>query len=252
MANAPSLPPRSIIGTAGWSIAVAHAEAFPREGASLERYAARFAAVEINSSFHRPHRPETWARWTASVPHDFRFAVKLPKTISHERRLADCAEPLDRFLREVAGLGDKLAILLLQLPPKLAFEPDMAAGFLDLLAGRCAARIVCEPRHPSWFKAAADALLREREVARVAADPAIVPAAAVPGGWHGLVYRRLHGSPRIYRSAYEAEQLNDYARAIETELAAGRESWCMFDNTASSAATGDALALTARLDPKEH
>jgi uncharacterized protein YecE (DUF72 family) len=252
MAEAPSLPARSIIGTAGWSIATAHADAFPREGTSLERYAARFPAVEINSSFHRPHRPETWARWAASVPGEFRFAVKLPKTISHERKLVDCAEPLDRFLGEVAGLGGKLAIFLLQLPPKLAFEPGLAAGFLELLAGHSGARIVCEPRHSSWFEAGADALLRQREVARVAADPAIVPAAAVPGGWDGLVYRRLHGSPRIYRSAYETEQLDDYAGAIRAELAAGRDSWCMFDNTASSAATGDALALAARLDPKEH
>jgi uncharacterized protein YecE (DUF72 family) len=252
MAEAPSPLPLAIIGTAGWSIATAHADAFPREGTSLERYSARFAAVEINSSFHRPHRPETWARWGASVPDDFRFAVKLPKTISHERKLADCAEPLDRFLAEVAGLGGKLAILLLQLPPKLAFEPELAAGFLALLAGRSGARIICEPRHPSWFEPAADALLRERRVARVAADPAIVPAAAVPGGWDGLAYRRLHGSPRIYRSAYDAEQLDGYARAMKAELAAGRESWCIFDNTASSAATGDALALAARLDPKEH
>lgn len=238
---------RAIIGTAGWSIASAHADAFAREGSSLERYAARFPAVEINSSFHRPHRPETWARWAASVPADFRFSIKLPKTISHERKLVDCTEPLDRFLNEASGLGDKLAILLLQLPPKLAFDADAARAFLRLLAKLSPAALVCEPRHPGWFEAEADALLREHRVARVAADPAILPAAAVPGGWDGIVYRRLHGSPRVYRSAYEPARLEDYARAIRGELKAGRDSWCMFDNTASSAATGDALALAARL-----
>jgi uncharacterized protein YecE (DUF72 family) len=182
------------------------------------------------------------------VPDDFRFAVKLPKTISHERKLVDCAEPLDRFLGEAAGLGDKLAILLLQLPPKLAFDPGIAASFLDVLARRSQATIVCEPRHPTWFGEEADELLEARRIARVAADPAVVPAAAAPGGWAGLCYRRLHGSPRIYRSAYGEARLDPYARAIEAELAAGRESWCMFDNTASSAATGDALALAARLE----
>ena len=238
---------QAVIGTAGWSIAAAHADAFPRERSALERYAERFSAVEINSSFHRPHRPETWARWAGSVPDDFKFAVKIPKTISHERKLFDCAEPLDLFLSQAGALGDKLAILLLQLPPKLAFEAELAAGFLDLLAERSAAAIVCEPRHPSWFEAQADELLQARRIARVAADPAIVPAAASPGGWKALAYRRLHGSPRIYRSAYGESRLDDYARAIETELAAGRDSWCILDNTASSAATGDALGLAARL-----
>ena len=240
----------AIVGTAGWSIG-ANAAAFGDGESSLARYATRFTGVEINSSFHRPHRPATWARWAESVPAGFRFAVKLPKTITHERKLAGCADLVAQFLDEAGGLGPKLALLLVQLPPKLAFEPGLAEDFLGDLKRRSTAHVACEPRNPSWFEPSADALLDRLGVARVAADPAIVPAAALPGGWRGLAYWRLHGSPRIYRSAYGDDRVQAYARAIGVELAAGREVWCMFDNTASSAAIGDALALTASLQVRE-
>jgi uncharacterized protein YecE (DUF72 family) len=89
-----SLPPRIFIGCAGWSIARAHAQAFPEAGTHLKRYAQLLPAVEINSSFYRPHRPQTYARWAASTPQTFRFAVKLPRAITHTHRLRD-SEDLD-------------------------------------------------------------------------------------------------------------------------------------------------------------
>jgi uncharacterized protein YecE (DUF72 family) len=234
-----------VIGTAGWSIPAAAAEAFPREGSALERYAARFAGAEINSSFHRPHRRSTWQRWGDSVPAGFRFSVKLPKAITHQRKLADCAEPLLAHLDDAGALGDKLAVHLVQLPPSLAFDAVVAAAFFRLLAGATSAAIACEPRHTSWFAPDADALLAEHRVARVAADPARVPEAAQPGGWRGLAYFRLHGSPVIYRSSYGDEQIGGYAEAIRATGA--DEAWCIFDNTAGSAATSNALALQERL-----
>lgn len=232
------------IGTAGWSIPRGLAHAFSVEGAALERYASRFRAVEINSSFYRPHRQSTWARWGSMVPDDFRFAVKIPKEITHQRRLVDCQEVLAKFVDEARCLGSKLAILLVQLPPSLAFDAGIAAKFFDLMAAATGTQVVCEPRHPSWFEPAPDAFLDARRVVRVAADPAPVLAAAHPGGWRGASYWRLHGSPQIYRSAYGEGQLKDYAALLQDEAGTG-EAWCMFDNTASSAAIHDALALDA-------
>lgn len=230
------------IGTAGWSIPRQDAHAFPAEGSSLERYAARFNAVEINSSFHRPHRPATWLRWRDSAPAGFRFSVKLAKEITHERKLRDCAEPLARFLDQVDILGDKLAVLLVQLPPKHEFNDDVAGAFFEMLRQRSNADIVCEPRHPSWFTPAADALMVSLKVARVAADPAICDDAGVPGGWRGLSYWRLHGSPVMYRSSY-LDRIPAYAERLRREVKDRRPVWCIFDNTASSAGAGDALAL---------
>jgi uncharacterized protein YecE (DUF72 family) len=233
------------IGTAGWSVPAAHRAAFPEAGSLLERYAARFDAVEINSSFYRPHRPSTYARWAASVPDTFRFAAKLPREVTHARRLVDVAEPLDRFLGEVAALGHRLGPILVQLPPSLAFEEGVAEAFLSTLRDRIEGAIVCEPRHAGWFTQEAGDLLAAHRVARVAADPARVPEAAEPGGWSGLAYYRLHGSPRMYYSGYEPAFIDGMAGRLDAHAKAGVPTWVMYDNTASGHATGDALATRA-------
>jgi uncharacterized protein YecE (DUF72 family) len=234
------------VGTAGWALPKEAQPLFPAEGTHLQRYAARFPAVEINSSFYRPHQPKTYARWAASVGEHFRFAVKVPRTITHEHRLRDVIPLLEAFLSEVSQLGDHLGCLLVQLPPSLAFGADVAALFLQSFRERFTGAVVLEPRHASWFTDEATQLLETHRVARVVADPAPVPAAAEPGGWFDPVYVRLHGSPRMYYSPYDDDYLD--ALAIRLLQAARSASvWCIFDNTAEGAATHDALALLKRL-----
>lgn len=232
-----------LIGTAGWTVPRTVGDAFPDEGSSLQRYGARFACAEINSSFHRSHRPETWARWRESVPPGFRFAAKLSKEITHKAKLAGCEARIGEAIAEMRQLGEALAVVLVQLPPSLAFEEGLATAFFAHVRDVWAGHIACEPRHPSWLDGDAEALLRERKVARVAADPARAPGFELPGGWDGLAYYRLHGSPVMYRSAYGEARLAAYAAALEAHRRDGRDCWCIFDNTASSAATADALAL---------
>lgn len=233
------------IGCAGWAIATTQAEAFPREGSHLERYARVFDAVEINSSFHRPHRPQTYAKWAALVPPGFRFAVKMPRVISHDRRLVGCRSELQAFLEQVDELGSKLGVLLLQLPPNLAFDAATALAFFTQLRKMHDGAVACEPRHASWFSAGVDAALRRFGIARVAADPARVPRAAVPGGHHAFEYVRLHGSPRVYYDAYADAVLERVARRLTRSSSGARERWCIFDNTAGRHATTDALKLQA-------
>ncbi len=233
------------IGCAGWAIPGRWAERFPGQGSHLERYARVLPAVESDSSFYRSHRPATYARWAASVPPDFRFAVKLPRAVTPESRLADPSLLAD-FLAQVSGLGSKLGPLLAQLPPSLAFDPARAEAFLRALRDRFPGEVVWEPRHPSWFAAPAERLLAEFRVARVAADPARVPEAGRPGGWSGLAYYRLHGSPRGYYSAYDDAFLDGIAAALVRDAGAGPV-WCIFDNTAAGEAAGNALALLDRL-----
>jgi uncharacterized protein YecE (DUF72 family) len=235
------------IGTAGWTIPGGCAEAFPAEGSHLQRYAQRFDAVEINSSFHRSHKPATYERWAASVPSGFRFAVKMPREISHKRKLADFAGPLDAFLTEIGVLGDKLGPVLVQLPPSLAYNAETAEAFFTGLRARFGGPVVFEPRHASWFDEAVEARLAYHRIARVAADPPPVPGAREPGGWPGIVYRRLHGSPHVYFSAYSEEAMAE-AAALTLE-AAGRagESWCILDNTGRGAACENALSVLRHL-----
>ena len=236
------------IGTAGWALPAQHRHHFPTDGSNLARYAGRLNAAEINSSFHRPHRRATYERWADETPGNFRFSAKLPKTITHQKRMVDCAEALDRFIDEVSGLGSKLAVLLVQLPPKLPFDRALAEAFFTDLESRTRARIACEPRHPSWFEPAAIDMLSRLDIARVVADPMLVEGGDRPGGATDLVYFRLHGAPRIYFSGYSAERLDDFAAAMCTAATHARDIWCILDNTAGSHATGDALALRTSLD----
>lgn len=228
------------IGCAGWSLPKEHADAFPAEGTHLERYAARFPAVEINSSFYKPHRSTTYTRWADSVPEPFRFSVKVPKVATHERRLTGVEDVLDSFLAEATQLGDKLGPLLVQLPPSLAFSADVAKAFFAALRERFDGAVALEPRHPSWFEPSSEKLITKHRIARVAADPAVVPAAGEPGGWDGLVYYRMHGSPKIYYSEYPEAYLESLAKTL-TRAAKSSEVWCIFDNTAAFAATANAL-----------
>jgi uncharacterized protein YecE (DUF72 family) len=230
------------IGTAGWNIPRVHREKFPAHGSQLERYSARLTGAEINTSFYRPHAPATYEKWAGAVPARFRFAVKMPRLISHERFLTRSREPLERFLEEIAGLGEKLGPLLLQLPPSFAFDSRRTGRFFELLRSRHPGAVVCEPRHATWTRDAAVRIFEEFEIARVAADPPRAAGLDEPGGWRGVTYYRWHGSPRPYFSSYSAETLSGLAGSI-SEASSGSDVWCIFDNTGSGAAAGNALDL---------
>jgi uncharacterized protein YecE (DUF72 family) len=216
---------------------------FEGDGGHLARYARRFNAAEINSTFHRPHRPATFARWSEAVPADFRFSVKAPRAITHERRLVDAMDLFTAFLAELAPIGNKLGPLLVQLPPSLGFDPLVATAFFAGARQRFRGTIACEPRHESWFRPEADALLIRHEVARVAADPVRAEGADEPGGWRGLTYVRLHGSPRPYFSAYAPDYLAALSEKVSRFAKSGEPVWCIFDNTAHGAAVPNALSL---------
>jgi uncharacterized protein YecE (DUF72 family) len=235
------------VGCAGWVIPKPLVPQFPELGSHLARYAHRLSAVEVNSCFYRSHRPATYARWACQTPAGFAFSLKLPRSITHDARLVNADGALDRFLEETAELGAKRGPLLVQLPPSLAFDARVAGDFLSGLRRRHDGDVACEPRHRTWFGPEPDRLLASFRVARVAADPATVPQAAEPGGWHGLVYYRLHGSPKMYYSAYPADRLVAVARLLAEAATSGARPWCIFDNTALGGAVHDALAVVSEL-----
>jgi uncharacterized protein YecE (DUF72 family) len=237
---------RYFIGTAGWSIPAASAQRCPGPGTHLQRYARRFRATEINTSFYRPHDATTYARWARSTAPSFRFAIKVPRVITHELKLRAAHAPLARFLLESAGLGTKRGPLLIQLPPSLEFDARASATFFRLLRDRYDGFAVCEPRHATWFSPDAEALLVRYEIGRVAADPPPASAGDRPGGWRGIVYYRLHGSPRRYWSSYDAVFLDALAAHLR-QIPAAVPAYCVFDNTASGAAFENAGQLAERL-----
>lgn len=245
------------IGTAGWSIVRSTAVSFPGDGHHLQRYAGQLECVEVNSSFYRSHRAEVYARWAALTPPTFRFAVKLPRSITHDGRLRRARGPFERFLSETQGLGKRLAVLLVQLPPSLDFDSRRTRNFFSMVRQRFDGAVVCEPRHASWFAPAADRVLASMRVSRAAADPARQPEARHPGGWLGpdgtgdgaVLYYRWHGSPRMYWSRYAQPWLIERAAELHA-WPPGADRWCIFDNTAGGAALGNALELQQVLNQR--
>ncbi len=231
------------VGCAGWNLRRDSATGFPASGTHLERYASRLNAVEINSCFYRPHRISTYERWARSTPDGFCFATKLPKRITHERRLVGVEEELSKFLSEIAGLGKKRGPVLIQLPPSLQFSKATAQAFFKLFRSQTQGTLVCEPRHASWFTPAAEELLRKHEIGRVAADPGLNSSASLPGGCRSIAYFRWHGSPHMYYSQYDEAALTDLHRKIDSAAKGADEVWCIFDNTAEGAAILNAQAI---------
>lgn len=234
------------VGCAGWTISLAEKQYFPGPGTALQRYAKVLPAVEINTSFYRSHRPETYARWRDSVPPPFRFSVKMPRTITHHRRLQHAEQLLAQFLEEAGALQEKLGCLLVQLPPTLRFDSIVAATFFAQLRAGTAVPVAVEPRHATWFSAEGAALLEQFGLARVAADPGIVERAVPVRA--DIAYVRLHGSPVMYQSPYPEPYLDKLASELRHWLREGKSAWCIFDNTAVGAAVPNALALLARFE----
>ena len=233
------------IGTAGWNVPSQHAERMSRNGSHLERYSDQLNAVEINTSFHRPHQRKTYERWARTTPAGFSFSVKVPKAITHDLRLANCDALLDRFLAEVTGLGDKLGVLLVQLPPSFSFDKQLVGHFFRNLHSRTECPSVLEPRHSSWFATDVEKWLVDLRIPRVAADPPPAAGADKTGGCKRIAYYRWHGSPRIYFSEYDTTALARLGSELSRDRRPSVTTWCIFDNTAAGAALGNALELAS-------
>jgi uncharacterized protein YecE (DUF72 family) len=136
--------------------------------------------------------------------------------------------------------------VVVQLPPTLRFDEAVARDFFRTVRRLYRGPVACEPRHPSWFEPSVEPLLVKFRIARVAADPPRARVDARPGGWTGLAYFRLHGSPRMYFSAYDEASLARLARQVRRLRRAG-EVWVVFDNTATRAAVDNARDLMGRL-----
>jgi len=227
------------IGTAGWALPKALRNSQSASKPVLEQYAELFDAVEVNSSFYRPHRRSTYERWRGSVPGSFRFSLKLSRVITHELGLDQSEGETRSFMESARGLGHKLAVILVQLPPSHIFDGSIAAAFFELLREETAAHIVCEARNPSWFGSDATAVLEAYRVARVTADPLPPGCEFAAQADSHFTYLRLHGSPKMYYSGYSTA----YLQRVATVARAAAQTWCIFDNTAAGAAWPDAATL---------
>ena len=240
-----SIRNKNYIGTAGWVLPSAVAARFPGEGSHLERYAQVFNCVEINSSFYKDPKPETYAKWAAATPDDFLFSVKLNKYFLQEQRLKETGDKLQQTLDGILELQGKLGALLVQLPPSLAFEEKIAAKFMQQIRKHYAGPVVWEPRHKSWGLPLAIKTLHHFKMNKVLADPEPCPTSKeLRPAVENIRYLRLHGTPIRYRSSYTEVALQRIdQRIFKHPLSPAQATWVIFDNTAHAYATENALRL---------
>lgn len=205
-------------------------------------YAALFASVELNVTFYRLLKPETFAHWRQIAPPGFVFSAKGSRFITHVTRLAAPADPLGRFFDGVSHLGDKLRAVLWQLPPDFARDLDRLARFLTL-AGRYPVRQALEFRHPSWCCPDVVELCRSAGVALCMADwPEFIAELPLTADF---AYLRRHGHGGSYASCYTPAELAADAERIGAYRAAGREVFIYFNNDAGGYAPANAAELAA-------
>jgi len=162
-----------LIGTSGYNYPEWKGSFYPSDlptAKMLPYYAGRFRTVEINYTFYRMPTPKLVAGWAAQVPAEFRFTLKAPRRITHDKRLraSDVADPLRAFVAAAGELGPQLGALLFQLPPTFKKDLVVLNEFLSLLPPKTTAAF--EFRHDSWLDDEVYAALRARTVALCIAD----------------------------------------------------------------------------------
>lgn len=236
------------VGTSGWSYSHWEPELYPPglpPGDRLGRYAGVFRTAELNSSFYRWPRPATFRRWQRRLPAGFRLSVKAPRGLTHGRKLYAPEDWISRIREGWHELGDKRAILLVQLGPGQERDDARLDWFLRAVPGWI--RVAVEFRHPSWHCEAVFALLESRGAAYCVMSGAGLPC--VLRVTAGFAYVRLHGPDHdhLYAGSYSEADLRWWAARITEWAQAGHPVYAYFNNDGAANAVRNARALEALL-----
>jgi uncharacterized protein YecE (DUF72 family) len=215
------------IGTSGWNYDHWREVFYPKDRPKskwLEFYTQHYQTVELNASFYRLPKPQTFENWREKTPDKFVWAVKANRYITHIKRINDVQEPLEKFFSAADCLREKLGPVLFQLPPNLSFDETVLCSLCETLPDNH--RYALEVRHPSWEQPRAIDILRHYNIALCISDtagryPYIEEDTAT------FIYIRLHGSKKLYTSEYTEEELRAYAQKIRDW---SKDVYVYFDN----------------------
>ena len=232
------------IGTSGWSYDRWHPELYPPGLAVRDRlacYAAAFPTAELNSSFYRWPRPSAFGKWRQALPDGFRLSVKAPRGLTHGRRLYAPETWVQRIAAGWHELGDKRAVLLVQLAPSQVRDDARLAHFLRLIPGWL--RITVEFRHPSWHCEEVFALLEAHGVAYCVMSGASLPC--ILRATTDFAYVRMHGPDHhhLYAGSYSDADLTWWADRIREWNATGKDVFAYFNNDGNANAVRNARTL---------
>jgi uncharacterized protein YecE (DUF72 family) len=240
------------VGTSGWSYGD-WGKFYPLGLAARDQLpflARHFASVELNASFYRLPTEAAFRRWATVTPPEFRFAVKVSRSITHTKRLNDVAELWQNLTGRGQLLGDKLGVWLLQFPPSLRATPEIFERLEAFLSYAAApgVRLAFELRHKTWFEDEALDLFRRHGLCLVQAESSRYPHSPEGFSPAPFAYYRFHGPRQLYASQYTDEELDHWARLIRAELEAGKDVYAYFDNDYHGYALEDARRLGERLN----
>ena len=215
------------VGTSGWAYDHWSEVFYPKDCPKskwLDFYTKHFSTVELNASFYRLPKPQTFEGWSKKTPDNFLWAVKASRYITHIRRIRDVQEPLERFFSSADCLREKLGPILFQLPPNLVFDEAVLSNFCKSLPGDHLYTL--EVRHPSWAQPRVFEILGQYNISLCISDtagryPLIEQLTA------SFIYIRLHGSRSLYASEYTEEELRAYAAKIKGW---SKDTYLYFDN----------------------
>jgi uncharacterized protein YecE (DUF72 family) len=232
------------IGCSGWNYKHWRERFYPK-GLPVRSwfafYAEHFDTVEINNSFYRLPKPETFAKWRGQAPPGFCYAVKANRFLTQAKKLKDCQEPLERMMTPMRQLGDRLGPVLFQLPPRFRINLERLESFLRLLPGDVVS--VFEFREKSWLVAETLQLLDRYGASFCVHDMA--GSATERWAVGRIAYVRFHGGVGKYWGRYSDETLLSWSDWIAEQARGGRPVWCYFNNDIDGHAIHDAQTLKA-------
>jgi uncharacterized protein YecE (DUF72 family) len=231
------------VGTSGWQYRHWRAHFYPSKLPStrwLEYFAERFATVEVNNTFYRLPKHETFASWSKRVPDDFAMSIKASNYLTHYRRLREPEEPVDRLLAHAAPLGSHLSVVLLQLPPDLQVRPERLDDTLRAFGGRV--RVAVEPRHDSWWCDEVQAILKSHGAALCLADRGsrIITPEWRTADW---CYVRFHFGLAHPPSCYGPTALRSWVSRIRDLFGTEPDGYVYFNNDGHGCALRDAVVF---------
>ncbi len=235
------------VGTSGFDYRDWRGAFYPRSIRSTDRlayYAQHFAAVELNVTFYRMPAADAFRGWRDAVPDDFRFAVKASRYLTHTLRLADPEAAVDYLMERASLLGDRLGVILLQLPPSLECTPERLAQTLRAFGGRVP--VAVEFRHRSWFADEPWDVLREHGAALVLADRrGPISPLVLTAPW---TYVRMHQGRSSPRPCYGDQALRSWVERLDRLGPGADHGWVFFNNDHRACAVRNATRFEALLD----
>jgi uncharacterized protein YecE (DUF72 family) len=228
-------------GTSGLVLSEPNKQYYPKEFQGKSRltyYSSKFNSIEINSSFYKIPRCQTYSNWSDQVTEDFQFSVKLWKGITHDMNFNFQKRDFEMFFSALNCLGKKKGCLLIQFPAGIPMDLAKIRIILEQIkkmdANDCW-RIAVEFRHNRWYEKPVFDMINEFNASLVLQD---MPNSHIDK-LHGeppFVYLRFHGEKGDYRGTYSADFLNRKAQEIRYWLNHGLDVYAYFNNTIGGAA----------------